>query len=124
MIPAGLRQTVFAALVLARIIAGEAGPVCGPQGEAAVAQVMAARHAEWGWQWGRMPEGVYGSGAPDEASVALAWRLVQGEVAPGPYLFVLSNEDLVKLHITRPPDRRVKCAGGLALNLYRRWPGR
>lgn len=115
-----MRETLVVLMMLARILAGEAG-VCGQSGEMMVAQVVMAR-VDAGAPLPVALSAFYGRGEPGEQEWKLAEMVMAGRVKPGRYFFVLSDQDVAVLGVTKPPDARIRCAGGLHLNFYRRWP--
>ena len=122
MTPAAMHVIATMIYLLASIIQGEAGDVCGPQGRMGVAQVMATLHQD-GHSWQDVAMHFYGRAIPDDGALRLASELVWGEIGPSGYRFMLSNQDMAHLHIRARPAWHVDCHGGLGLNFYREWPG-
>jgi len=115
-----MREVAVVVYLVARIIAGEAGPNCGDLGREMIARSIVTRRVWWGESWRAIGEQYYGRGEPTEADRKLAAAVVTGRLLPNALPFVLSDGDVEKLGMDEP-DMRIRCAGGGHLNLYRRW---
>ena len=105
---------------LSVIIAGETS-VCPFSAKMELARSIANR-IEQGEDITDIALEFHGRGEPDTQDFLIATLVVTHALQPNRFPFVLSNEDLKTLHITREPDKHLDCIMGYGLNFFRTWP--
>ena len=99
--------------IAAQIVAGEAG-TCPLPARIAVADVIAHRYPVYG------TAGWYGRARPEAVDIKAVKMATRIDMVPGA-MYVFSDSDMHKLHISAREDYTATCSTG-NLHFYKQWP--
>ena len=107
-------------LLLARIIAGEAG-TCPQATQVEVASSIAT------WYYDDVPvsriaAAWHGRDDPDPFQLNLACMILSRKLERNGLYFVLSDDDIRSLHVTKKADFVARCYSNTSLHFFKRWP--